>query len=553
MRRLLAVIGSPAFAIPLVCWFLFGFVFGIRGIIAGDDWYTIAASNLGHFPACVGIGDTFYNPWRPLHVTPICLLYHSSNSNIMLLHLSTVAGYALTALIWYCILRSLFQLDGFLALATCLILLAYPDDTFRLTLLSGQRMWGNALILLGCWLVLTYWDNHQRWRLAASLVSVGLGLLTYEAQIGLWLPGLPLALLVKDGRISRRWLLVSGLIIGVAMCYVCWRFIVLPSTYSVATLQLGGGARPLRLELTFIMSQTVDAFAQVGRLWAEAFRDIHGNVSDAILLQGVLGGLIAGLAVFLSGHNHKTSAKLRGPSLLASSVIMIPILALPFLVSDNHLPSLRYITSGTPFAASLGIIGLCLILRKPYIVRGLLVGVTAFTVSFGVVVTGADNEIRLPRTQMACDFWLRFTALVSDLPPQTYVVIRSRDDLTPLSYSAQLAMSYYDEQSVSDEFLMFGKHGVFGYYGFNAPSAEMSPRGIVGVDPLTAGAVVLHRFSPFPEIIPLDRSILLDYVAFERLSILYAPPSATLNATGSPSQAHRIAQHHCRWYDPRTI
>src|SRR5688572_9626618 len=125
----------------LLNWLYLGSAFGYHSLVGGDDWYMFAMSSLNQLAACTGIPN-FHVPYRPLHPTPICVVYQLfGRSSIALTNLSFVA-FGLTAFAWYGVSRNLFRLTSAQALLVALLYLSYPDDSGRYTLTGGSRQFG---------------------------------------------------------------------------------------------------------------------------------------------------------------------------------------------------------------------------------------------------------------------------------------------------------------------------------------------------------------------------------------------------------------------------
>lgn len=548
----------------VVSWATAGTLFGSRGSLSGDDWYYLTNIAYGQFPACTA-GNSI-NPWRPLQPTAYCLLYQVVGLNLPPLYMVTVLVYTLLAYAWYGITRNVFRLSRWVAFAIGLTFLVYPDDLFRLSLIEGMRIVGPMATLYGIWAVLAHWDKPgEIWRLVAGCLLALYGLLTYETLIAAWALGLPLALLYKGGRWSRRWLRTTLVVELVAIGYFTWRYLILPTTYTEQTLI--AGEHVLSLSGGILLGRARDSFLYTIGLWEKSFHwlDFYHTQNPAANVFAIVGiGLVIGLVTLLAlaivcrlDRIQAKDTPVRWLNLLIAMFVLVVIMALPFYLIDVDWMADTYHSFGSPFAASVGLVGLLwLILRKRQLAVPTITVIVTVMVVFSTVFAGYSTAEWQRETSYACDFFVRFTDVVQRLPQNVYVIVTARsghllpdyfDDAYRLT--SYHALHYFEGPYMPDSY-DFGRMGHMGYLMVADSFAELTPDGVKVSWPSIV-TDLLHSRSPVPSLAPLDHTILVKYDPYRELTILSMP--AALDGLvvrpegGATSQASTLARHLCGW------
>ena len=540
-----------------------GTLFGPRGVPGGDDWYIIANSATGQFPACTGIAN-FVNPWRPFHPTLHCLLYTLAGPNLFVLFAANALIAAGTAFAWYGIARNIFAIPRWFAFAIGIIALTYPDFLGQLRMTSGISLLGLMTVFYGIWFVLSYQDRpEQRWRLIAGCVLTLCGLLIYEGMFAIWAIGLPLAMLYKSHRFSRHWFLTTVVVELVVIGYLGWRFVILPKTYTDKTVIAD---HPLQFNLGDVIGQIRDSFWLVGYAWARNIQWLGSQIAanDQANLLSILAAsfgiaaviLIALFIVFRADLPTLKIAPRRGLILLASTFLIIFLMGLPFYIVPLSFLTDPDHTFGTPLAAALGIVGLLWLLQRKRLVVAATTVMLAGLVAFSGVFSGYNTLEAQTQTRYACDFFLRFTDVVERVPKNIYVIVTAPRDLVLPDYfndgyrfDNEYGMLYYT--GPRDPALYDVTH--FGYMGYLILAdswAELTDHGVqVYWTPRVKD--FYHSRSPLPKLAPLDQTILVRYLPFRSLTILSAPqsiPGLVIRPEGgAQSQASTLARRFCDW------
>ncbi|HLY26678.1 MAG TPA: hypothetical protein VKQ72_10085 [Aggregatilineales bacterium] len=551
----------------LVSSVLIGTVFAPRGFTSGDDWTIMAGSILGHYSSC--IATNYQIPWRSLQPTSVCLAYWLSGLNVDGLFMASIIAYALAAFAWYGIVRNLFKLSAWIALLIGLLYLAYPDSGVRFTLTHATRMTGGTLTLYGVWLILEYWDRPATVKLIGACILALLGFATYEMLFVVWVVGLPLALLYKSRRFSRRWLAQTAVIFAVALVYLAWRFLVLPTTYGDQTFIFG--AHEIAISIPTIFHQLIDSYLLTGQLWIHLVLDFRGAVNDLnvvhtpqIITISVLTGLLTALLVWLV---YRAELRIPPPTpkqgrlFFWGMLLFIPIFSGTFFAtSDLNFLTDTYRSFGTTFAISVGVVGLLILLTTPR-----LFGLVATTLTVVMIVVQAAwvgysdynwRDYQAP----GCDFFLRLTDTFPHLPPNLYVILKPKEvpALPDFFNDAYMLTPFYaalyDEGSFTPEAFDYGHMGYNGYLMFAAPDASFTPDGIALQWPTYVG--IIHRGAPLPDLAPYDQTLMIAYAPNQTLDILWQPPqlnalerSLSIN-NPQPSRAQNLARQYCSWYTP---
>jgi hypothetical protein len=566
--RLYAVPIIVSASFLLVGWATAGLLFGGRGLAGGDDWYIQAEMSLGQFPACIGITN-FNMPWRPFAPTLYCLLYQVAGPNLNVIFLLNAFAYAALAFAWYGIVRNVFGVSPWFAFVIGLIVLVYPDDLVRLAMIGSVHVIGPAVTLYGIWAILTFWDRPlQRWRLVLGCLLGFCGFLAYETFFFVWAVGLPLALFYKNRGFSRRWLWTSFITESLLVEYLVWRYVIVPRTYTEKTVIFGN--LPVRLELTAILKQVIDSFINIGQVWVRNLQALasydpqNSDVNSAAIFTISIGvGLLILLALYLvyrldSGEN-ATRLSNKPWALLIAMPILVILLAFPFYLLALDLIGDSFHTIGTPFAVSVGLIGLLtLILRT----RKLLVPITTIIVTalvtFSAAFSGYANVESQRNAKLTCDLFLRLTDVVERLPQNVYVIITApRGQVLPESFgdlyrlTSYHAALFYEGPYTPDQY-SYGYFGHLGYLIVTDSWAELMADGVKVFWPPWV-TDTLHVHEPLPKLAPLDHTLFIKYDPYHELTILSAPQAldglVLRPSGGANSRASNLARHYCDW-DP---
>jgi hypothetical protein len=544
-RDLIAILGLLALS-----WTYYGFAFGGRGFVSGDDWYFVATSSLDQLPACTGF-QNFHNPWRPFHPTPVCLLYHltgRSGLGFMSIGFIMLGG---LAMLWYAITRRLFRLSSAQALLVALLFLSYPDDNARYTLIGAVRQFGPLCTLLGIWLVLRFWDNpSEKGSLLLGFLSAIVGLLTYESLLFVWAFGLPLALLYRaGGHISRRWILLSSAVVALTVAYLVWVFAILPTTYTDPTLLAGD--HTVSLDVGSWLRQFANSYALLFLLWRTPADWMNGaaSVVDSSYQQHlVLVGLGAAaltlllLAAVSRCENIQLAAP-QGASLLAAALISVPLFAGTYYFTSISLLDDRFRTTAISFPGSLGLLGVCLLIRSATS-RAFVAGII-LSASIVWMVAGSGHLVRDWQTQarISCDFFERLTAQVAALPQDVYTVVRDFESsynthtLHDTYFMSTALAAIYDEGSYSAASYDYRRMGFNGYFLFVDTRAEIEGD-LLQVDWAGEQTALLHSGAPLPDGIPLGQALLIEYAPMRALRLVSIPEGVDgFQLNSAPQQA----------------
>jgi hypothetical protein len=534
------------FTFMFLCWFYFGLGFGAHPIDAGDDWIGIANSSFNFYPFCIGNATNYLNPWRPFLPTAGCIVVRLFGASPAPLYVMGTLLYALTAWAWFMLLQKAFALPHWLAFAAGILFLSIPDFSTPFLLSSQLRIVGSAEILIGTTLFLYFWDDMRSWYLAlASLGFTLLGLLTYEVIISLWIIGLPLWLLRKEKRITRKWIFATVLIEGLFALYLFWRFFILPQTYVATTILGGAGASLIDFSPLNVLRQLASLYIliyfnmnQAIHLLLDVFQRTDWlQVLGECLLLTVLTTLVMHFMARLElpslasnmGRSSRTTRRL-----FLVFFILVPILGFPFLLSTIPILTVGYISFGTSLAVSLGWVGFCLGARIPRTTIWLVVAGTLLTVFLG---TMSSSTYAYAQQQTAnCDFATRFVKRFPQLPPNKYIVIRTKTQLDPWILSTFMGYLYYAGQQDSTHYDL-GRMGYLGYFFYTDAAAQTTPEGITTHWGNVPQLVTLHPFSSLPVYIPNDQAILVDYTQNDALVPISVAPSITPDKTATPDVA----------------
>jgi hypothetical protein len=537
-----------------------GLIFGDRGLSSGDDWYFVTGSTLNFFPLCTGITNNV-NPWRPLVGTPICIISRIFPTNIGNLYILSLIAYTVAAFAWYCLAYDLFDLPSWLSAVTGLIYLSYPNDAFRINLnIATVQILGSALTLCAIWLAISFWVKPFRVaRLILACLLAIISWLIFEAFLVAWVIGLPLALLYKSHRFSSRWFRVSLTTTSIAVGYLLWRYLILPSNpvqTSVVT------SYSVVFSVEHILQQVRDSYVIAFQRWIRAFdvfnyfrtfdRGTHAASIGVISI--ALTVAVVAITLILYRSDRDARKRVQSAVLLGAAIILIPILMAPFYVIDLNLVDDSYRAFGTPFAASLGVVGILSLLRS------LPLRIVA-TLATGILMAGffsvyASYTIYSFKDQQTflCDFFLRLTDQIEQLPRNLYVVVRSPQWISPhfsddFLLSSFLARLYYSGPYTPEGYRL-GIHGYSGYLIFFDPAASLNSSTIQAQWPKDVKGF-LHIQSPLPASLSTDNTILIDYVPMQHLEILSRPSGINglfINTKGGSTASPRsLAESYCAW------
>jgi hypothetical protein len=539
-----------------------GLAFGDRGFSSGDDWYFVTGSTLNFYPHCMGITNNV-NPWRPLVATPICIISRLFPTNIGNLYILSLIAYTVAAFAWYCLVYDLFDLPTWLSAVTGLIYLFYPNDAFRINLaIASVQILGPALTLCAIWLAISFWVKPFRiGRLILACLLAIISWLIYEAFLVAWLIGLPLALLYKSRRFSSRWFRVSLTTTSIALGYLLWRYLILPGNLVQTSVAL---SYPAVFSVEHILQQVRDSYVIAFQRWLRAFDvfnhfrtfDRGTHTASIAIISIALTVAVVAITLILYRSDRDARKRVKSALLLGAAIILIPILMAPFYVVRLNLVDDSYRAFGTPFAASLGVVGILSLLR-PWRLRIVATLATAILMTgFFSVYAGYTIYNFKDRQTFLCDFFLRLTDQIEQLPQNLYVVVRSPQWRPPLfsdNYllSSFLARLYYAGPNTPEGY-SFGNHGYSGYLLFF--DSTVAP-GDLTIQTKWPDDVknLLHGLSPLPADLSIDNAILVDYVPMQHLEILSQPLGISgliVNPKGGLiARPRRLAEDYCSWTD----
>ncbi|MCC7452270.1 MAG: hypothetical protein IT324_33020 [Anaerolineae bacterium] len=542
-----------------VCWVYFGFAFGPYPIDGGDTTIYLSSSLLGHFPFCISSINPI-NPYRPFVATPICLSAQLFGPSVLALFIMGVVIFAAAAFMWQAVIRSVFGVPVWLGFAIALIFLSYPD--LRLPTYGNclTRMAGPTLVLIGCWLVLRFWDRQGSvWLLVAGCIAAISGLLTYESLFGAWVIALPLALLYKSKRLSLRWLWVSAIIAATSAGYLVWRVMIVPATFTDRTYIVGGSAAPVVFNPLNIIRQIGQANGLVFWLWNTYFPLPTHLLSGTdgwrtwLVLIATVGFVLIMLLLIIRrspepmGQSVVRSIRI-GPKLFLSGLLFVPIAALPYLFTTIDAMGSGYISFGTSFCTSL-VIAALLITSKHWKTTLIRVSVVV-TVLVAIATVHAGAASKVAAKSPVCDFATRFTEQVQQLPPDYFVIVKSGTAPDEWVLSTMMGYLYYNGPVGVDTYDV-GRMGYQGYYFIRTGDVQLNEQGIRFNWHELIHLTALYRFKPFPDPIPLSQGIVVAYEPFEKLTFLHVPDqlkSLLQTSQTEPSQAQTRLRALCNWY-----
>ncbi|CAG0990279.1 hypothetical protein ANRL4_02427 [Anaerolineae bacterium] len=493
--------------------------------VDGDAAMILAGSRAGWYPQCTGL-EAWIVPWRALHVTPLCLAYDTFGLHMSQLVRFMSLGYLLSALGWYAVTWSLFQ-SRWLSASLAVLWLVIPDAT-RLGLIAGARQFGPALTLMGIALVLDYRESGKRWRLILGCALAFLSLLVYETLIAVWLVGLPLAVLFKEGTFTGRWRRLTLAALAVVALYGVWRIYV-PTTFTEHTLvegvhsaSLGNVPRQASVVPFLLAANLLRSAVPMAQFLEQA---PYGQQVSVNAWGAMAGLLVLGFLWVVWSEDRPR----RG--LTRAGLILLFLTAAPFLLTELDLPNESFRSLGINYGFSLLLAGLFAYLPRR-LRRGALTVLVVSLSIYGSAEAYTASQGWNGVGTVSCTFWGNLTEALAELPP--YVLIQGAPD-APLRDVYQMS-SIAGLLYASPETPVNLQHGWAGLNVLGVRYVFLKEGGYQakGIPP-----VALHRRVPLPDPFPLEFAAVVDMQG----KVIHAPASLRGGNVGAQARVQQL----CDW------
>jgi hypothetical protein len=205
----------------------------IEPVIFNDDWCQLI------LPMHEETFDFFIiDSRRPMHLSLAWLFdqFLSLRQTVVAMQIAHLVVLVATGVISYYLLKEVFFNSPWTAFLSALLLVVFPSDYTHFYLSTFGIHLAYSLTLLGLYLFIKYWKKNQLWAVLCVSIFLLVGLLMYEAQLGLIVIWPAVAfILFKDQRWSQR---ISGVLIyyGSVILFLIWRIFIQPSYYQDSKL-----------------------------------------------------------------------------------------------------------------------------------------------------------------------------------------------------------------------------------------------------------------------------------------------------------------------------